>query len=331
MMPKTEIKLEHVSCSLCNSQESRHLFYARDYIYGNEGEWPVAQCKNCGVVFMNPRIPPAKIGLFYPHSYYTNEMSPVATSGQSFKRAMKDCVIENYYGYTLADTYSLLNRFIGRLLFPFTTRWAVTNKYITPVTNGRVLDTGCGNGHMLTEYKRLGWETFGNEVGASSAQLARQAGHQIFVGELVDAIYEDNFFDAITLWDALEHIHNPYETLQEIYRITKPGGKIYISVPNYGSWYASRFKDKWFMFTAPLHYYHYTDETLSYLIRRVGFKEITIKYPLGDAGFQQTLNIVASKQRLLKTILEFVPVKAFLYYLNFFMPKGHLLAIANKS
>jgi len=194
-----------------------------------------------------------------------------------------------------------------------------------------VLDIGCGNGQVLTEYRRLGWETYGLEIGPSAAEFAQQAGHEIFIGELPDANYPNDHFTAVTLWDTLEHICNPGEIMREIYRITQPGGRVYISVPNYGSWYGRTLKDKWFMFTAPLHYYHYTQATLTRLLTQSGFGDIRICYPLGDAGLRYTLKGIWRDRRILNKAPDTFFVKWLLEGIDLLAPRGHLLAVAVKQ
>lgn len=323
-----KIALEQVACGICGATENRFLFTTKDYIYFQPGTWPVAQCTNCGVVFMNPRIPPAEIGNFYPQDYYTNQVN--TQRRWSWGRNVKDAAIQKYFGYSLVKSDSAFLNLVGQALLPFTKRWTETTKYITAVSNGKVLDVGCGNGQRLSEYKRLGWHTVGVEVGLASANLARASGHEVFVGELVDANFSTNEFDAITLWDSLEHIHNPSQVMREVYRVTKIGGKVYIAVPNFGSWYARLFRDRWFMFTAPLHYYHYTKETLTFLLQESGFENIRISYPLGDAGFTSTMNAICHNNKIILATLQFFPFRVALKLIDFVMPNGHLLAIAEK-
>jgi SAM-dependent methyltransferase len=176
-------------------------------------------------------------------------------------------------------------------------------------------------------YKKLGWETFGTEVGADSASLARAAGHEIFLGKLKDARYPDAYFDAVTLWDALEHIPNPGETMVEVYRVCRSGGRVYVYVPNYGSWYGRRFRDKWFMFTAPLHYYHYTEQTLTRLLNSGGFCNVDIRYPIGGAGFMPTLSAVTLDFPIIHSMVINFPCATLLRLADRLMPRGHLLAI----
>jgi SAM-dependent methyltransferase len=322
------IQLEHVNCGVCGSENYKPLFEAADYIYGNKGVWPVAQCERCGVVYMNPRIPPEQIGAYYPTNYYTNNKSG-SKSWWGIKDGIGNMVLQRKYGYSCAEVGHSTPNLLAQLLYPLFSQWAGFSKYVTKVAGGRILDVGCGNGHTLSVYKGLGWHTFGNELGEDSARLAKQAGHEIFLGELRAAEYPNSFFDAVTMWDALEHIHDPLSTLCEIRRILKPDGRLYISVPNFGSWYARKFRDKWFMFTAPLHYYHYTDRTLTDLLHRAQLKDVQISYPLGDAGLRPTVHS-ASGGAALRQALAFTPVNLTLKALDYFMPKGHLLAVATK-
>jgi SAM-dependent methyltransferase len=213
---------------------------------------------------------------------------------------------------------------------PFVSRMASFQHNIFYVKQGRVLDVGCGSGWCLDNYKALGWDTHGIEMGADSAEVARKGGHDIFLGELREAGYRDNTFDAVTLWDTLEHVYNPAETIRELARICKPGGRIYTYVPNYGSAYAKRFRDRWFMFTAPLHYYHYTSETLRYLLATSGLTIEDVQYPLGGAGIQPTLAAAYSGRGILGSIACHSVVRKVLRQLDRLMPRGHLLMIARK-
>lgn len=321
--------LETVTCGICGSGDAEFLFQARDYIYGNAGSWPVARCRGCGVVYMNPRIPPSEIGPYYPRTYYTN--APSGGAGQPrWRRELQRATLSRYYGYPEETGHLLVTRLLRPLLCPFLRQTSTVQKFIHARRLGRVLDVGCGNGERLDRYRALGWETWGVEVGADSARYAAQSGHQVFVGLLADAKLPAAHFDAVTLWDTLEHIHNPLEDMTEVCRVLKPGGEVYVYVPNFGSGWGRRFRDRWYMFTAPLHYYHYTAETLSGLLARAGFDSIRIEYPLGSAGFTQTISAWLENRPGLRRLWDRPAVRRLTLSLERFMPRGHLLAVARK-
>ena len=321
--------LEVVPCGICQSTAYSHLFDAKDYTYENSGAWPVAKCMSCGVVFMNPRLPPLTIGEYYPQNYYANS-DLMDVNVKTWRRSAKDLAIKKRFSYAIPFEGFCARGLIAWALLPYTSRWTVTMKYPSFVTNGRVLDVGCGNGQRLQEYRRLGWETHGIEISSVSATVARSAGHQIVVGELNDARYPDSYFDAVTMWDSLEHIHNPAATICEIYRILRPRGALYISVPNYGSWYGRKFADRWLMFTAPVHYFHYSAATLTYLLSKSKFEDVRVKYPLGDAGIRHTLLNVYSENTCIGRLLRLKVSQLFLTAIDFVAPSGHLLSVARK-
>lgn len=320
--------LEDKSCGVCLSSDFTHLFNARDYIYGNRGIWPVAKCRSCGVVFLNPRVPPEEIGQFYPKTYYTNQLAD--TDENSFRNTLKHYLVEKHYKYPRGRKVSFFHKVLGVILLPIVQRTAYFQHNIEFVPGGRVLDIGCGNGYWLGVYKRLGWQTHGTEVGVDCANLAKKQGHNIFIGELTNARYPEKHFDAVTLWDALEHIHNPAEIISEISRISKNDSTVYIYVPNYNSVYARYFRDKWFMFTAPLHYYHYTAETLRLLLKANGFPKTQIHYPLGGVGITETFFTVASTKWYLRKIVASKLLRRILQSIDRALPRGHLLVIARR-
>jgi len=125
---------------------------------------------------------------------------------------------------------------------------------------------------------RLGnWEPYGVEINAEAANYARQRfGLNVFIGTLTDAHYPDNFFDIITLWNVLEHLHQPQATLFEISRIIRAGGLLVISVPNPDCIEAKIFGQYWAGLDAPRHLYIYSRYTLQRALELAGFtvKEI---------------------------------------------------------
>ena len=45
----------------------------------------------------------------------------------------------------------------------------------------------------------------------------------------------DNAFDAVIAMMVIEHLFDPFHSFQEVFRITRPGGRIFINLPNIGS------------------------------------------------------------------------------------------------
>ena len=135
-------------------------------------------------------------------------------------------------------------------------------------SDGTLLDIGCAAGTFLVGMKRHGdWTLHGVELSPGVAEIARERhGLDVFTGTLEEAAYPDDTFDAITLWDVLEHLHDPAASLREIRRILKPGGVLIIRVPNLASWDARLFGDAWAGLDAPRHLYVFSPQTLSHML-----------------------------------------------------------------
>jgi SAM-dependent methyltransferase len=70
-----------------------------------------------------------------------------------------------------------------------------------------------------------GWKTSGVELSKSVTQFARDERHlDVFTGTVEQAAYPEGYFDAVTLWDVIEHLDDPISTLAEIHRIMAPAG-----------------------------------------------------------------------------------------------------------
>ena len=99
---------------------------------------------------------------------------------------------------------------------------------------GRLLEIGCSTGSVLMAAKKRGWIPFGTEISRQSASYGISQ-HQlnIFIGELCDAHFADDYFDAVLLIQTLEHLEDPDRYIKECHRVLRKGGVLFISVPNF--------------------------------------------------------------------------------------------------
>jgi len=329
----TDWQLEYMPCAICESEESYFLFWARDWLYGNQGRFSVVQCVRCGLVYINPRIAPNQIASCYSDDYYAYDASirPNNSSGAKLKGHIQSLVAEEIYGYP-PGTAKLPNwvpsYLIARILKG--KGWYLS-RMLPWREGGRLLDIGCGNGTTyLTRMRTMGWDTYGVELNDRACQYAIAAGHNVFCGQLSDAAWPNDYFDAISLWDTLEHIHNPTQVLTECHQILKTDGILALSVPNFGSIYARMFKDKWFMFTAPLHCHHYTFDTLKKLLDKCRFRVSMVEYPLGESGIAESLRNYMRFKGHSPSFMRSRPLNILLKLLDRLAPYGHIIVWATK-
>jgi SAM-dependent methyltransferase len=99
-------------------------------------------------------------------------------------------------------------------------------------TGKRVLDVGCGVGMYTATFARLTRHVFGVEVEAERALEAREraAGVARSVGEHLP--FADACFDLVFSHEVLEHVEDDRRCAVEMVRVTRPGGRIVVFVPN---------------------------------------------------------------------------------------------------
>ena len=115
----------------------------------------------------------------------------------------------------------------------------------------KILDIGCGTGVLGAFFKKKqNCIVTGVEINESAYEIAKINLDNVFKGniEIFTLPFEEDTFDFIIMGDVLEHLINPVATINKLYKVLKPGGKILITVPNVRYWkliFNLIFADKW--------------------------------------------------------------------------------------
>jgi 2-polyprenyl-6-hydroxyphenyl methylase/3-demethylubiquinone-9 3-methyltransferase len=115
-------------------------------------------------------------------------------------------------------------------------------KYLPlPLRNAKILDIGCGGGLFLSLLQQKGAQVTGIELSDSRAQYATtRHGLQIDKHPIESSYWQNGYaqhFEAITLWDVIEHVNYPFQTLQSAANVLKEGGFLFIDTPCRDSFY----------------------------------------------------------------------------------------------
>lgn len=107
---------------------------------------------------------------------------------------------------------------------------------LLPDAAPEVLEVGCGGGGTLAWLKHSGVanRVSGIEINPEAAAIAQDRIDALFQGDAdaqLDLLTPDSF-DLILCLDVLEHLVDPWQTIQRIHRLLKPGGKLIVSLPN---------------------------------------------------------------------------------------------------
>jgi SAM-dependent methyltransferase len=157
----------------------------------------------------------------------------------------------------------------------------------------RILDLGCSGGVFAEQARRAGHHV----TGVDSVELpgVRDRTDRFVVADLDDGIPAEvgTGFDVVVAGDILEHLVRPSDTLRAIRDLLRPGGKLLVSVPNFGHWYPRvRVATGLFGYDRrgildDTHLRFFTRSTLRRTVRAAGFdivEEAATGLPLGAVG-----------------------------------------------
>jgi 2-polyprenyl-3-methyl-5-hydroxy-6-metoxy-1,4-benzoquinol methylase len=224
-------------CILCRSHQRERLM--------EKDGWQVFKCGVCGLGFLDPRPSAEELLQLYNQEYFqTHCLEGGALGSESLKRRLS---LEDW-------RLRLFRRF-------------------KPL--GKVLDVGCGNGYFLAACREKGYQVHGIDCSGFAVQHAiKKLGLDVTIGALDEIDMPEKEFDVITFWHCLEHMHDPREALDKAVAWLKPDGLLIIEVPNHEGTDARSVGVDWVGWSLPHHLFHFTEQTLSLLLRLRGFEII---------------------------------------------------------
>ena len=209
----------------------------------------VSKCGNCGFQFMNPQYSDQYLLKYY--STYTD--------GEDFNYWHEALLYGHGFYLSLIENY---------------------------ISQGKLLDIGCGNGHLLEAAIKRGWLVNGYDVDKNSTEIvANRLGIEVLSGDFFEKYSQlDNVYDLVTMHQVLEHLKNPGAYLNKVHDLIKDGGYIFIAVPNIKS---LSNKAKFFLeririkkrdigkyYDTSHHVLYFDPTTLTSLLHKHGFKVV---------------------------------------------------------
>lgn len=270
---KHTVEIETVSCLLCGADNFETVIIASDPSTDIGGHFRVVRCCRCELVFTNPRPTTQSIGQFYPDDYQPHTSSKWNNGLLArLHRQLEKSVLAKQYGYP-TPAPGIRTTCLSKLGQWRIRRNRQRQSWIPFREPGRLLDFGCGAGQFLREMREFGWSVQGIDITESVArQVEDRTGITVHVGTLPHADLKGESFDVVTMWNSLEHVHHPRETVRSARELLRPGGILVIGVPNFASWGFQTFGQDWFCLDLPRHLTHFTPETLGELLRREDFE-----------------------------------------------------------
>ena len=234
----TSPDLESIACIFCGPAPSEVVIVENDFA--------ARQCSECGLIFVSPRPSRERVAdLYRLDEAYLSSESHLSEAGAPLGRLYVRQVV------------SQIRRHAER---------------------GRLLEVGAGNGDVLVEARRRGFEVCGVELNPTQAAFIRdRLGISCF--ESLDEITRDSTmerFDVIYHRDVISHFFDPLEELSTLNSLLADGGTMVFETGNLGDVDRSYFKH-YSVFQLPDHLFFFSDRNIDELLRRTGFMRIATR------------------------------------------------------
>jgi len=230
-------------CNLCNNSLSKPIF--------SKNGFNLVKCLSCGLVYVENQPSDEELKRIY-----------------SFEAGYHNC-FQSIVSWQTRKQLSFGKRY-----------YEYIKKY---KKNGRILDIGCSAGFFLKAAKENGWETYGLEVSDDTAEIARKRyGLNVLTGVLNENTFPDRSFDVVSMWDFIEHVSNPAETMSIVNKMLSPDGIIVLSTPNADGLFArvtykmSGIIGDWLHPEPPHHLFQFSKKTIFRLLEISDFKVLKV-------------------------------------------------------
>jgi 2-polyprenyl-3-methyl-5-hydroxy-6-metoxy-1,4-benzoquinol methylase len=153
--------------------------------------------------------------------------------------------------------------------------------YLTVLEEGitdveKVLDVGCGTGEFVQFMEDNDHTSVGIEPSEQIAEVGKDKGLTIHTSTAEQfANTHAKKFDAVTMFNVLEHVPNIWEVLNSVWELLRPGGMAIIKVPNEFNPFQLAARDllnaeRWWI-SAPAHISYFDFDSLTAILSEVGF------------------------------------------------------------
>ena len=149
----------------------------------------------------------------------------------------------------------------------------------------------------------------GTELPGKAGDRAGQiAGLTLKVGDLSETDFAGDYFDAVCIWHVFEHLAQPKQTLRIIGGLLRPGGYLFLSLPNIESVQSRLFRGNWLHLDPPRHLFFLGPADLTVEMRKLGFAAVARRHLSIEQnvfGFQQSiLNCLMGRRDVLFEALK---------------------------
>lgn len=142
--------------------------------------------------------------------------------------------------------------------------------------NNTLFDIGCGEGHFLSVAKKMGWEANGIEKAPYAVEICNKFNINVVCADLLKIDLQNDYYDAVMMFEVLEHLTQPQEYLLKVNDILRKGGILIITTPNFNCITRFLLQERWSLIHKE-HLFYFTPKTLELFLTKCNFRLIELR------------------------------------------------------
>ncbi|NQT90610.1 MAG: class I SAM-dependent methyltransferase [Candidatus Omnitrophica bacterium] len=241
----------------------------------------IVKCKDCGLVYVNPRLKEEALKDIYNESYGDTYIKQESTRSSQAEEDFDDVSKHCHFN------------------------------------GNKLLDIGCSAGFFLKAAKERGWQCRGIDLDKEAVEFAKKKFDlDVEYRALEETDFKEKEFDLITLWGVLAHLRDPKAYFIYINRILKDDGWLVLSSLNIDSICARLFKERFRLIDPSAHIYYFSTTTITKLLELTGFEVKRRYYPFWSTPYFKWIELWNVPLRLFH-LKVYNPILKFLGLENF--------------
>jgi 2-polyprenyl-3-methyl-5-hydroxy-6-metoxy-1,4-benzoquinol methylase len=169
-------------------------------------------------------------------------------------------------------------------------------KNIKSFGSGNILEIGCSVGRFLFGCKKNGWKIHGLDISSKAIELSKDLlpDGDFHVGIIEKSKWQEESFEAITCWEVIEHVDDPFIFISKVKGLLLNNGIFACSTPDWDSWVIRRQPRK--NYWPPYHNWFFCEKSIKALFNRASLKIIKIKrnpFPWSETCWPRWLRVLS--------------------------------------
>lgn len=263
---------DKIKCKICGNEKNNKIFSVREMMFGFRDKFQYLECDNCKCLQLINI--PKDFSKYYPEDYYSIKKEDKNNFLSFLKEKLKEK--RDLYGIGRKGT-------LGKIFFKIRPRYDYFSIFKYIQKNKKILDVGCGNGHLLKRLNKLEYLNLtGVDPFIEKTELLNKK-IRLIKGDIFNI---EEKFDVIMFHHSFEHISNPLEVLKQTEKLLNEKGICIIRIPTVPNLAWEKYKENWFQLDAPRHIFIHSKKSLEILAKKAKLKIDKVVF---DSTFNQFL------------------------------------------